>query len=126
MVLCYRQMLLSAVLSRSTQICNVMPLRTSVDGYTITSVCKTVTSACPTQCRYFAIASKECYAPRLQTTITCVDRQVYCNFHKTVQCYRQMLYNAVTLCSNILYLVSSSRILCYVTCLYPPYQVHKS
>ncbi len=31
----------------------------------VTSVCNTVTSAYSTQCRYFAVASKECDTPRL-------------------------------------------------------------
>ncbi len=82
----------------------------------------TVTSAHSNQCPYFAIASKECYAPRLQTLITCVNGQACYNFRGMVQCYGQMLR------SNFLYLVTSLRTAlvtwrssrrCYITCLYP-------
>ncbi len=48
---------------------------------TVTSVCNTVTSGCSSQCRrYFAVASKECYAPGLRTIVTSVDEQECCKF----------------------------------------------
>ncbi len=71
----------------------------------VTSVGNIVTSACYSQCQYFAAASKECYTPRLQTMVICVDRQSSCNFHEMVQCYRQMLRTAVMLRSNFLHLI---------------------
>ncbi len=51
-----------------------------------------LTSACTSQCQYFAIASKEYFASRLRIPVTCVDAQVCSNFHGMVQCYRQMLH----------------------------------
>ncbi len=69
----------------------------------ITLVRNTVTSVCSSQCRYFAVTSKECYAPGLWTTVTCVDGQMCSNFHGTVQCHWQMLHLAVTLHSNFLH-----------------------
>ncbi len=60
------------------------------------------------QYQYFAIASKKCYTPRLWMMVTCVDKQVCCNFQGTVQYYIQLLRIAVMLYSNFLHLVSSS------------------
>ncbi len=44
----------------------------------VTLVCNSVTSVCFSQCWYFAITSKKCYAPRLRIIFTCVDRQACC------------------------------------------------
>ncbi len=66
-----------------------------------------VTSACSSQYRYFAVTSKECYTPRLWTTVSWVGGHACCKFHGMVQCYRQMLRIAVTIRSNFLYLVTS-------------------
>ncbi len=92
-----------------------------VDCYciSVTSVHNSVTSAHSSQCRYFAVASRECYTSRLQIMVTCVDRKVCCNFHRMVQCYRQMLHIAIMLHSNFLLLVTSlwiARIIwwCYI------------
>ncbi len=63
----------------------------------VCTVLNNTTSAYSSQCRYFAIASKKYYASRLQTTVTCVDEQACCNFHRTVQCYTD-----VTQCSYIM------------------------
>ncbi len=41
--------------------------------------------------------------------VTCVDGQMYCNFHGVVQCYGQMLHIAVMLRSNVLHLATSSQ-----------------
>ncbi len=94
---------------------------------TLTSGRNTVTSASSSQCRYFIIISKECYASRLQTMVTSVDGKVCCNFHRMVQCYGPML------CSNFLHLITSFEqhllhdtvhndviLWCYLTCLCVP------
>ncbi len=54
-------------------------------GNSVTSVHNSVTSACSSQCWYFAVASKECYAPKLQKTVTCVNRQA--NIHRYSHTY---------------------------------------
>ncbi len=74
----------------------------------VTSMLNTVTSACSSQCRYFAIVSKECYVPRLHTVVTCVDGQMCCNSRGMVQCYG-MLRITVILHSNFLYFVTLSQ-----------------
>ncbi len=63
----------------------------------VTSVRNTVTSASSSQCQYFAITLKKCYTPRSWMRVTYVDGQACCNFHGTVQCYRQMLHIAIML-----------------------------
>ncbi len=42
--------------------------------------------------------------------VTRVDGQVYCSFHRMIQCYRQVLRIAIMICSNSLHLVTSLRI----------------
>ncbi len=67
-------------LSRCTKLCeNGMYSSTG-----FTSVCNTVISSQSSQCQYFAITLKECYASRLQTTVACVHGQACCNFHGMV------------------------------------------
>ncbi len=58
------------------------------------------------QCRYFTVKSKGCFAPRLQIRVTYVDIQMCCNFQGMVQCYIQMLHIVVMLRSNFLRLVN--------------------
>ncbi len=45
--------------------------------------------------------------PLLQTVVTCVDGQAWCNFYRMVQCSRQMLHIAVMLHSNFFHFVTS-------------------
>ncbi len=97
---------------------------TRLNCSSVTSACDTIISTHSSQCRYFAVASKECYTPRLMTTVTWVDGQMFQNFHGMVQCYGQILGTAVTFHSNCLHFVASSRTALvtrwyYVTCLYP-------
>ncbi len=99
---CY-SIMLSMFLSW-VQKCNIIPKCNTVANTcgwldhncnSLTPVCNTVTSACFSQFKYFSIPSKECYVPRLWMTVIRWDGQTRCNFHRTVQCYGQMLYIAV-------------------------------
>ncbi len=65
----------------------------------------TVTSAHPSQCLYFAAASKECYAPRLKTMVTCVDGQA--NIHTVFKLHSWVEWCSITdrtleVCQHIL------------------------
>ncbi len=81
---------------------------THLNCNSVTLVCNAIMSDRCNQCRYFTVASEECYAPKLQTVVTCVDGQASCNFHGMVQCYGQMLHIVVTLHRNFLHLVTIS------------------
>ncbi len=56
------------------------------------------------QCQYFTVTSKECYKPRLQTVITCVDGQANIHIVFTsciVEWSGTMLPIDVTQCSSV-------------------------
>ncbi len=82
----------------------------------VISVPNTVTSAHSSQFRYFPVASKKCYAPRIWMMVTCVYGQACCNFHETVLCYGQMLVIAVMLHINILHIVTLSQTALVIEC----------
>ncbi len=93
----------------SELLCNVEKTdkKQFVQGSGTNLYCKSVISV--RQCQYFAVASKECYAPRLWMMVTYVDGYMCCTFHGMVLCYGQMLRTAVTLCSNFLHLITLSQ-----------------
>ncbi len=71
----------SETIFRWVQICKCNAAIASTCGWvncncnSSTSVHNTITSSRSSQCQYFAIVSKECYASRLQTIVTWVDGQ---------------------------------------------------
>ncbi len=57
------------------------------------------------QCQYFAVASMECYTPKLWMMVTRVDKQVVgCNFHELYYvkdgCYTLQLHYTVIFCTS--------------------------
>ncbi len=95
-------MSVTSVCNNITSVCNSVTLVFN----SVTSMYNSVTSSHFNRCRHFALASKECYAPRLRMMVTCVDKQRCCNFYGMVQCYGQTLYIAFMLHSNFLCLVT--------------------